>query len=175
VEVVDEPVRAADNPLADPERVWRDFAADAATAYPIALGLVKDPARSLAFLRQRLKPVPRDRQRTRKLIAQLDDEEFTVREAATRELTRLASTAEPELRAAAMGVLSVEARHRVETVLAQFDQVAVLPDQLRAVRAILTLERLGTPEARAVLATLAADGETLPGREAKAALKRLGP
>ena len=38
--------------------------------------------------------------------------------------------------------------------------VAVLPDQLPKLRAILALERIGSPEAKAILAILAADGDT---------------
>jgi hypothetical protein len=47
--------------------------------------------------------------------------------------------------------------------------------RIRAVRAILLLERIATPEAKAVLADMASGaGDASPTREAKAALERLG-
>jgi hypothetical protein len=104
--------------------------------------------------------------RARKHIADLDDDKFPVREAATRDLIRIGRFASNELRRAAKSD-SAEVRRRAELVLSHFDA----PNALRVVR---VLERAGNADARGVLDKLAA-GEY--GAEyvddAKAALARL--
>ncbi len=50
---------------------------------------------------------------------------------------------------------------------------AIQPDQMRELRAIEVLERIGSNEARALLETLAGGADAQLTREAKAAVRRL--
>ena len=62
------------------------------------------------------------------LIAQLDNPNFSVREAAEKKLTDMGPSIEPELREAQRGNLSDKARARIEVLLARFrDAVACMP------------------------------------------------
>jgi RNA polymerase sigma factor (sigma-70 family) len=159
---------------ADLERLWADLAGrDAARAYRAGWALVEEPAKAVAFLRGRLRPVVvADARRVRRLIADLDDDAFAVREAASRELAQLGAGAEPALRGALAGQPSAEVRRRVTDLLAE--PATPPPAALRDSRAVQALERIGTPESRRVLAALAG-GE--PGgrltEEVRAALGRL--
>ena len=80
---------------------------------------------------------------------------------------------EPALRRVLEGKPSLEVRGRVQAIL---DALGGVPPAgtLRTLRAIRALERVGTPEARRILRTLA-DGAAgaRETREAKAALERL--
>jgi RNA polymerase sigma factor (sigma-70 family) len=159
---------------ADLERLWADLAGrDAARAYRAGWALVEEPAKAVAFLRGRLRPVVlADARRVRRLIADLDADDFAVREAASRGLAQLGAEAEPALRAALAGKPSAEVRRRVKDLLAE--PVTPTPAALRDSRAVQALERIGTAEARRVLAALA--GGERGGRlteEARAALGRL--
>src|SRR5262249_58814508 len=109
-----------------------------------------------------------------KLIANLDDDRFDVREAATQELRRLGSAAEPALRKALEGKPSAEARRRIGGLLEIRGEEKIPAEQLRALRAIAVLERIGSPAAKEVLEALAkgAPGAKLT-QEAKASLERL--
>jgi hypothetical protein len=104
------------------------------------------------------------------LLRQLDAPRFAQREKATAELLRLANRVEPELRKARRRPLSPEAAERIDTVLYQLGKEDF--DPLRQ-RTLARLE-MNTPEARAVLAELAAGRpEARLTREAKAILAKL--
>ena len=105
----------------------------------------------------------------------LESEQFAVREKAQRELEELGDLAEPVLRQALEGKPSLEMRRRVQAVLEHLRGPVTQPELLRSLRAVAVLEDIGTPEARGLLETLAADAdEARQTREAKAALRRLG-
>jgi hypothetical protein len=160
---------------ADLEKLWDDLAGrDAARAYRAGWALVEEPGQAVAFLRGRLRPVVlADARRVRRLLADLDADDFAVREAASRELARLGAEAEPALRGALAGKPSAEVRRRVKDLLAE--PPTPTPAALRDSRAVQVLERIATTESRRVLAALAG-GE--PGarrtEEAKGSLRRLG-
>src|SRR5205085_91419 len=110
------------------------------------------------------------------LIADLDDERFTVRERASSELALFGEAAAPALRKKLADKPSLEARQRVEQLLARLNNPlgAWSPDELRGVRALEVLERVGTSEASQILESLSkgASGDRL-AQEAKASLDRL--
>jgi RNA polymerase sigma factor (sigma-70 family) len=159
---------------ADPNGLWADLAgADAGKAYRAVQTLLGAADRAVPLLKEHVQPVRAvDGRRITRLIADLDSDQFDVREQAARQLRDLGDRAEPVLRAALAGKLSPEVQRRVKTLLAQLD-AAGSPALLGGVRAVETLEHINTPEARAVLQDLARGAaEARLTREAKAALER---
>jgi WD40 repeat protein len=156
---------------------WTDLTGeDAPRAHRAIYILAKHGTPALAFLRDRLKPVPKDyAERLRKRIAALDSDDFRTRETAMRELTRLGPDAVLPLHAALDAKPSVEARKRIEALLKELHPWYIKdPETLRTVRAIWALQLMATPEARAVLDTLAAGApEARITQEAQAALRFL--
>jgi hypothetical protein len=158
------------------EALWADLTeADAAKAYRAIQALVTAPEQSVPFLGKHVRPgeAP-DPKRLARLIADLDADEFAVRDNATTELEKLGPLARPALREVLAGRPSVEVRQRVNRLLEKPDEFAQNADTLRNWRAIEVLELLGTPAAREVLGKLA---EGPPGawltEDARAAVQRL--
>jgi RNA polymerase sigma factor (sigma-70 family) len=157
--------------------IWDDLAGkDAAKAFD-AIGLLSTAAeQAVPMLKGKLKPapVPAERQQVARLIAELDSDQFEARRKAAEELRRLGERAEPGLRKALDSKLPLESRKRVEELLEGLRKVAASPERLRELRAVETLEHIGTPDARQVLQTLAEGApEARLTREARAALDRL--
>jgi hypothetical protein len=77
------------------------------------------------------------------LLAKLDDDRFKVRQRATRELEKLAETAEPALKKALVGDPSPEARRGIEKLLSKLKKDRLHPpaDRMRLVRAVRRPER----------------------------------
>ncbi len=153
---------------------WNDLAKDdAAKAYDAVWQLVAAPEQAVLFLRKHLPPVPRpDAKAVARWIADLDSDDFAVRQKATDELRKLGETGTAALRNALQGKSSLETRLRVQHLLDQTRDWT--PERLRSHRAIQVLEHIGTQPAREVLQALA-DGapETHRTEAAKAALRRL--
>jgi hypothetical protein len=164
-------------PLAAKElaALWADLAgADAAKAWQAVGRLAEAPDDALPFLRDRLKPYPAaPADEMRRLLADLDGESFKQREAATKRLKDLGLQAEPGLRAALENRPSLEQKRRVEELLAALPVPTSPPppDELRQLRALVVLERIGSPEARRILAEMAKGPESARlVRQARAAL-----
>src|SRR5262249_48668886 len=87
-------VRAAGARPRERDPLWAELAKDeAAPAYRAVWALAATPAETVAFLRQHLAPVARDasrQDRITRLVADLDAEDFTTRERATKELEQRA-------------------------------------------------------------------------------------
>ncbi|HEY7330542.1 MAG TPA: hypothetical protein VH592_23075, partial [Gemmataceae bacterium] len=154
---------------------WKALASEnAKAAYAAMWQLIADPEGTTALLRERLRPVARpEAGQVARLIAALDSEKFAERERATRELETLEETVAAELRQTLTRKPSLEVRRRVEALLERLDHPPT-GAQLQTLRAIETLEHIGTPGARQILKTLtegAPEGQTT--REAKTALARL--
>jgi hypothetical protein len=152
--------------------LWADLAdADTAKAYRALGAWLAAPEAAVAAFR-RLKPptMPVDAERVGRLVADLDSDQYAVREGASKELRELGSAAGGLLRRALAKSPSVEATRRIEAVLAG------CPDEdLRGRRAVEVLEALGTPAAQAVLEEWAkGDPAAAWTREAAASLTRLG-
>jgi len=109
-----------------------------------------------------------------KLIKNLDNEEFSVRSAAVKELDAIGGEAGAQLRTEIEKSSSAEVRKLAGEVLTRIETNAPKTDDLRALRAIEVLEGLASPEARAVLTKWAGGpvGHRLT-TEANAALTRL--
>jgi WD40 repeat protein len=158
----------------DPLRnLWADLASpDAKVAYR-AIGTLADHAGEAApFLHRALGTAPTaDAQRVARLLTDLDDSRFAVRDKAAAELAELGRVAEPALRRALEARPSLEVRRRVEQLLGKL--AAPEAERFRVIRAVEALERMGTAEAREVLRDLEAGHEGLLPEEARAALARL--
>jgi hypothetical protein len=158
------------------EARWADLAGeDGRKAHTALWDLVAVPAQAVELFVARLRPaeaVPAERLRQR--IAELNHEQFRVRQNAERELARDPDQAELILRAVLLGNLSAEQRQRVEAIL-NASPAPLTPEALRSLRAVEVLERIGTAEARRVLERLAGGAPAARlTREAKASLDRLG-
>jgi hypothetical protein len=160
----------------DLDGLWTDLAgADAPRAYCAAGTLIAAAEHSIPYLRRRLAPVPEPTLHLRRLIADLDSEQFAMREAARKELRNLGDAAYPALRQAMKDKPSLEFRKNIQSLLPDAFVVRS-PEKLRQIRVVMVLEQSGTAEARQVLQTLA--GGAKQARltdQAKAALARLRP
>jgi WD40 repeat protein len=112
--------------------------------------------------------------RIAKLVADLQNEEFLVRQAAVRDLEAIGGEVIAPLRHAAENSGDAEVRKLAADIVTRLEVRSLNADELRAARATEVLENLATPEARAVLAKWAAGpaGHRLT-IEAAAALARL--
>lgn len=149
--------------------------ADAARAHEAILALAADPARGVPLLKSRVKPVEApDPDHLERLVADLNDAKFLVREKARKELEQMADLAAPALRDAVQKGASPQVRRLVQKMLELLDNRTYTGDQLQLLRAVEVLELAGTPEAIAVLKELAAGApEAAPTPQAKAAVERL--
>ncbi len=177
----DEKPLPADFKLAEKDlpRLWADLASeDGGKVYAAARQLRADPARSLPFLQTHLKSKAAgpDQKKLKKLIADLDSDEFKTREAASKELEKLGAVAESAMRDALAAGPSLEVKRRLEGLLKLLggEGKALTAQQQRDVRAVRLLEQVGTPQAKKLLEGLSKES---PGwwvmQEAKAALERL--
>jgi WD40 repeat protein len=160
--------------LDDLEGPWNDLSSrDAGRAHRALWILAQGAERSVELLKSRLSPLPPPPDAAAALqraIGDLDKDDASARDAATKLLQRSGAEAEGPLRAVLRGSPSPELRARVESLIAPLEQPAVLPhdDLLRRLRAIEALESIGSKSARELLGTLST--ESLSKRE-RAAIK----
>jgi WD40 repeat protein len=160
------------------KQFWEDLASrDGARAYQAVQALTASPRVAVPFLDERLVVVrPLDARLVARRLAELDSDDFTVREKASAELAAWGETVESDLERLLEGKPSAEARRRVKRLLKRLEvgQSSPPPKQMQALRAVEVLEHAGTPEAKQVLGALAKGAVTARlTREAKAALDRL--
>jgi RNA polymerase sigma factor (sigma-70 family) len=163
---------------AELDSLWADLRADAGKAFRALGALRAAPASVAPYLARRLKPTPSvPAARLKKLLADLDADDFDARSGASAELEKLGRLAEPALKRLLEGKPSPEARRRAQAIL---KRVKLSPRslsrlQLRDLRALEVLEGLARPEARKALEALArgAAGDLLT-EQARAALRRQG-
>jgi hypothetical protein len=159
-----------------PAALWADLTgADAERAFRAARALLRSPGKSARLLRKRVRPVvvAADERLVARHIADLDSEELAVREKATAALEQLDEQAGAALRQALRAPLSLELRRRIERLVRRLE-APLSGEMLGALRAVEVLERMASPEARALLADLAkgARGARLT-EAAKSSLGRL--
>jgi hypothetical protein len=157
------------------EQLWIDLASkDAGAAHRAVVDSVRHGDRAVAFLKNELHPAGADAAAVRKLIADLDHEQAESRQSASTQLKAMDSAAEPLLREALAANPTGELRARlVELLDACESPVTELPESLRIRRAIWALESIGTPDARALLGTLAQGPAGRLSRDARGAVQRL--
>jgi len=138
------------------EILWRDLAGDkGAPAHAAVWTLVASPD-AMAFLQEKLKPVPVDPKHLEKLLAELDSEKFQVRQQAFAALEELGELAEDALKGALKSGPPLAVRQNLDKLLARIDKerFALSPHRLRVLRTTEALEQIGTPEARKLLELL---------------------
>jgi hypothetical protein len=136
--------------------------------------MIAEPNESATLLRDRLTPVQKaDAAKIQHWIADLGSDTFTVRDTATKELLKVGEQVQVPVRQALTGELPLDTRRRLKQIL---DTVtaASSPETQQTFRGIMVLERIGSPEAKSVLAALARGAPgTRVTEESVAALKRL--
>jgi hypothetical protein len=158
--------------------LWQDLAAEDATrAHRAIWKLVAAKGRAEPFLKGVLKPDSgAEEKRLAELIAKLDADDFVQREAASRELEKIGAPAREALRKALAGTTSAELRKRAEALLETIRPGTARPaaELIQSLRALEVLEHLDTPEAKALVETLARGvGDAELTREAKRTLARM--
>jgi RNA polymerase sigma factor (sigma-70 family) len=154
------------------EALWADLGGeDAAKAYDALRTMANAPKSSVAFLKRHLQPVaPVDAKQMARLLVDLDSEQFAVREKTMQQLAKLGDSVATELRRALAGNPPLEVKRRIEQLLDKQNDA----ESIRMVRALETLENIGTEEARDLCAILATGVPDAPlTREARATLRRL--
>jgi WD40 repeat protein len=168
------PTRAKDLGTKELEGLWADLADEPRKAYPAIHAFCQSPTQAGLSLKDQLKPAEEvDPKIIQPLMADLDSNDFTTRERATKDLAKLGEPIKPALRKALETKPSEEVRRRVKELL---DLPRAVPsgETLRTLRAIQVLERIGTKDACAVLKKLSTGAEgARETREAKEALERL--
>ncbi len=157
-------------------KAWDDLASsDAPRAFRARWLLASAPAETVSILKEHLHPAkPAEPQYLRRLLADLDSEQFAVREKAQKELETLGDLAEPSLRQMLANNPSLEMRQRVQAILERLRGPVTQPELLQALRAVAVLEDIDTSQARGILKELANGApHSRITREAKASLERV--
>src|SRR5262249_51037365 len=135
-------------------KLWNDLAgSDAAKAYQ-AIGALAQAAGGevVPFFEGRLRPaVGVTRKQIEERIHELNNDRFSVREKARRELEKLGSLAGESLREAAKRKPPLEVQNVIRKLLERVEGTLTLPDELQAARAVEVLEYIGDDAARALL------------------------
>jgi hypothetical protein len=145
---------------------------DAAAAFHAIRRLAAAPEQTVPFLREHLKPVAApDLKRVRQLVEMLDGD-FQKRQKAAEELEKQSDAVAPLLRRIlAKEKPSLEVRRRLQQIVEALENK---PESLRYVRAVETLEWIGTPDAVRLVGELTRGAaEARLTREANTAKRRL--
>jgi WD40 repeat protein/beta-lactamase regulating signal transducer with metallopeptidase domain len=156
--------------------LWGDLAGEDAKKALLGIHKLASGAKqAVPFLGQELKPAARiDPKKIAGWIADLDSEKFNVRQAAMSRLVKVGEQAVPALQKLLASSPALEVRKRAEELVDRLTGGVLTSEQLRVVRAVEALERMGGPDARQVLQKLAGGAPgALPTREAQAALERM--
>jgi RNA polymerase sigma factor (sigma-70 family) len=162
----------------EPAKLWADLSGDGPAVRRAVWAAAQHPDVAVKLFREKW-PVPDrplDVERARKLIGDLDNETFEVRESAEAGLVKLGRPAEAELRKALAESTSAEVKRRLEKILDRWSPHTAAEHpatEARELRAVWALELAGTPEAKKLLEAWAAAkvGNRL-SEAAAAALKR---
>lgn len=161
------------------ELVWEQLAdPNPEVAWGAAGSLVAEPTIAIDFIHRQLDPVltPIRLERIEQLVRELDDDDYYVREAASKALLEQRPAVDPELTKALLTELSTEARYRLQRLLSDVPPASQLSDaeQRRLFRTILTLEKIADGPAREMLAEIRTGHPNADVKlEARKAMERL--
>ncbi len=170
------PIRRHDLAPADLAKCWVDLLSeDGPTANGAVWELAAAPEQSVPFIHDQMRPLfGGDAQRAAKLIVDLDDDSFAVRERASAGLAAMGPTIGALLQQAFDASPSAEVRRRLEVLLSKLKEtIPWTRERQRALRALTALEQSGSSAARKVLEETA-KGAVEPElkQAARAALER---
>jgi WD40 repeat protein len=163
-------------PVSEVETSWTSIeGTDVSKAFRAFQRMVRAPEQTLPLLQKRIHSVRApDANETGRLISQLDNDHFQVRQEAEHELAKMGELVEPALRKTLAANPSAEVRRRSERLLEKIQGSIPNLDELRAIRAVEILEHIGSTEARELLKNFTQGApEARLTREAKQALERL--
>jgi WD40 repeat protein len=148
-------------PAKDLARFWKTLAAkegEGVLQAVYSLAAARDDA--VALIRAEVRPaVPLDGKRLARLLTDLDDDSFPVREAAAAELAKLGDAADAPLRKALAGPGSAAFKKQVKRLLDTPEIQPPSTEELRALRSVWVLEEIASPEAKKCLKVLANGAE----------------
>jgi WD40 repeat protein len=161
------------------EALWADLGADdARRAYDALWSLVAAPEQGVPLVDDHLWATQAEAaQKVARLIAELGDRRFSVREKAGEALRRLGELAEPAMRHAMENPSSDEIRRRLQRLLPPPAAPVKMPASIpvSTTRALEVLEYAATPKARVALRRLAQRATNIwLAQQAAGALRRLG-
>jgi RNA polymerase sigma factor (sigma-70 family) len=133
--------------------------------------LLAAPRQTVPFLAKTSTPIPEaDSEKIDRWIAELNANDFAVRQKASVALERVGEQTHVALRRALAGNPSLEVRRRIERILEATADEDASPAQRRSLVAVEILAEIGTPQAREVIRTIAAGAPnarlTQAGRDA---------
>lgn len=173
--MVNRPLPAVEKPSKeDLIRWWTDLRdANPGVAYKAVWRFAAVQEQTLPCLADSLRPIkPLEANAVARMIADLESDQFPVRQKASRELERLGETVKEALRKERQRSISLEKATRIDRLLAKPPG----PEQWRATRALAVLEQIGGSQARKILAGLAAGAaEASLTQEAKRAKRSVPP
>src|SRR5262249_58564795 len=156
-------------------RLWNELAStDAARAWQARTRLASAPRDAVSLLSKRLKPTAA---KTMKELAELDDDDFDVRQIATKRLAEALKSGDRAVEQGLRELLekppSLEAQLRARKLLTSAGPKPYAAEELRIIRAVGVLGQIGSDESKALLKRLAKGGPSLLTAEARAALAPL--
>ena len=158
------------------ERAWNDLVSREASASFQSEGrFTKAPAETEKLFAEKIQPaMALDPKLIQRRLADLGSNKFAIREAATQALCDQDRQVLPYLKDTLTTAVSAEARERANKILEHHLRTPIPAEQLRQVRAVMILERIGDGESKKLLKKWA-DGpvSALLTEEASAALRRL--
>jgi hypothetical protein len=161
------------------EELWKEFGkTDGRIAMWKMLSSTGNPA---SFLKTKLTAVPRvvEPDQLDRLVQKLDSGDYATREKTVRDLELLGDASGPGLERFLLAKPSAEGNRRAQALLDKLEvkhlkKPPLTEDEVRVIRSIETLERSGTPDARALLVELTkGEASSIFTRRAQDALFRV--
>ena len=160
------------------DSLWNDLRSDdAVRAGKAVMALRAAPKQALPMLKERVKPADApDVAKIDQWIRDLDSTNFPKRTTAIQELEKLGELALPALRKVLASSAPLETRRRVEPLIEKLTTGTLTAEQVRTIRAIEVLDKIGSAESRAQLEVLSRGAPgALTTRHAQQSLDRVIP
>jgi WD40 repeat protein len=141
----------------------------------VAMGeLAADPEGTASFLTEQIKPVAKlEPKEVARLIRELGDDDFAHRETASETLTKQGDRVLDSLKDAQKKAVAAEQKRRLQLLIDDLGEAGARGEALRTVRAVETVERMGTRAARSLLESWASgEAEARLTQAAKTALAK---